>query len=191
MAYIRGREPAVFTGGDGFLFIDGYEVARRVESSVEVAMEYEEIQYQGQYTVGALVLKNIKITGTLKQAVGDLDLVRKLLGGDVSGGVFEGANSSITGQFREGDMIGGRITDSVGQPTHAVQWVKPVDIMLMLDKTRLPNAGEFSISNYETVIISNAVFHGFTLPVSAGAAIFTDLNWTAENMAFQITPGGK
>jgi hypothetical protein len=189
MAYKRGTEPAVFTGGDGFLFIDGYEIARRVESSVEVAMEYEEIQYQGQYTVGALVLKSIKITGNLKQAVGDLDLVRKLLGGQVDNGAFAAANNSLLGQFKAGDNIGGRITDVTGLPTAAVQWVKPVDILLVLDKTRLPSSGEFSIANYETVVISNAVFHGFTLPVSAGAAVFTDLNWTAENMAFQIAPG--
>jgi hypothetical protein len=189
MAYTRGREPSVFTGGDGFLFIDGFEIARRVESSVEVAMEYEEIQYQGQYTVGALVLKSIKITGTLKQAVGDMDLVRKLLGGEVNTGAFAGSNYSLTGQFKEGDMIGGRITDTTGAPTAAVQWVKPVDIILQLDKSRLPSSGEFSIANYETILISNAVFHGFTLPVSAGNAVFTDLNWTAENMAFQIAPG--
>lgn len=189
MAYTRGKEPAVFTGGDGFLFIDGLEVARRVESSVEVAMEYEEIQYQGMYTVGALVLKSIKITGNLKQAVGDLDLIRKLLGGEISTqGQYNGQNS-IAGQFKEGDMIGGRITDVSGNPTAAVQWVKPVDLILQLDKTRLPSSGEFSIANYEAVLISNAVFHGFTLPVSAGAAVFTDLNWTAENMAFQVAPG--
>jgi len=189
MAYTRGKEPAVFTGGDGFLFIDGHEVARRVETSVEVAMEYEEIQYQGQYTVGALVLKSIKITGTLKQAVGDLDLVRKLLGGSVNtDGQFSG-ESSLESQFAEGDMIGGRITDTTGLPTAAVQWVKPVDIIVQLDKSRLPSSGEFSIANYETILVSNAVFHGFTLPIGSGAAVFTDLNWTAENMAFQVAPG--
>ncbi|OGM08190.1 hypothetical protein A2Z67_06260 [Candidatus Woesebacteria bacterium RBG_13_36_22] len=189
MAYTRGQEPAVFTGGDGFLFIDGFEVARRVESSVEVAMEYEEIQYQGQYTVGALVLKSIKISGTLKQAVGDLDLIRKLLGGEVTTGAFAGSNNSLPEQFKEGDQIGGRITDVAGNATAAVQWVKPVDIILQLDKSRLPSSGEFSIANYETVLISNAVFQGFTLPVGAGAAVMTDLNWLAENMAFQLSPG--
>jgi len=189
MTYARGQEPAVFTGGDGFLFIDGYEIMRRVESSVEVAMEYEEIQYQGQYTVGALVLKSIKINGTLKQAVGDLDLIRKLLGGEVTTGKFAGANDSLPNQFSEGDQIGGRITDLAGAPTKAVQWVKPVDIIVQLDKSRLPSTGEFSIANYEAILVSNAVFQGFTLPVGAGAAVFTDLNWIAENMAFQIAPG--
>jgi hypothetical protein len=152
------NEPSVFSGGDGLIVFDGSPLARRVESSVELSLEWDEVYFQGQYTVGALVLKAIKISGGIKQATANLEMVRKFCG------------------MSEHDF-----TDLENTTIRHVRYIAPVDIVLVLDKSMLPE----TVASYEAVMIYNAVMNNFSLPISAGSTVFNDQKWTAMNLAWR------
>jgi hypothetical protein len=152
------NEPSVFSGGDGLILYEGRALARRVESSVELALDWDEVYFQGQFTVGALVLKSIKITGGIKQATADLSMVRRWCGlNDQQGSSIEGAT----------------IRD--------VRYIPPVDVVLVLDRSMIPA----TVASYEAVLIYNAQMNSFSLPISAASTVFNDQKWTAMNMAFR------
>jgi len=152
------NEPSVFSGGDGLILFDGSPLARRVESSVELSLEWDEVYFQGQYTVGALVLKAIKISGGIKQATANLAMVRKFCG------------------MSEHD--GTNLTDTT---IRHVRYIAPVDIVLVLDKSMLPE----TVASYEAVMIYNAVMNSFSLPIQASSTVFNDQKWTAMNLAWR------
>jgi hypothetical protein len=151
------NEPAIFAGADGLIIFDGEPLARRVESSVEIGLDWDEVYFQGQYTVGALVLKSIKLTGGIKQATANLNILKKFIGMSPADGTREDAT----------------IRD--------VRYVAPVDIILILDKSMLPP----TIMSYEAVLVFNAVMNSFSLPISAAATVFNDQKWTAMNLSFK------
>ena len=150
------NEPSVFSGGDGLIIFNGTPLARRVESSVELALEWDEVYFQGQYTVGALVLKSIKISGGIKQASANFDMVRKFCG--------------------MGDG-----TDLDNTTIRHVRYIAPVDIVLVLDKSMIPE----SVASYEAIMVYNAVMNSFSLPVQAASTVFNDQKWTAMNLAWR------
>jgi len=151
------NEPAIFSGADGIIIFDGEPLARRVESSVEIGLDWDEVYFQGQYTVGALVLKSIKITGGFKQATANLNVLKKFVGMSPADGTRDDAT----------------IRD--------VRYVAPVDIILVLDKSMLPA----SIASYEAILIFNAVMNSFSLPTAAASTVFNDQKWTASNLSFK------
>ena len=150
------NEPSVFSGGDGLIIFDGSPLARRVESSVELSLEWDEVYFQGQYTVGALVLKAIKISGGIKQATANLEMVRKFCG--------------------MGDST--NLNDTT---IRHVRYIAPVDIVLVLDKSMLPSY----VASYEAIMIYNAVMNSFSLPIQASSTVFNDQKWTAMNLAWR------
>lgn len=153
------NEPSVFSGGDGLILYEGRALARRVESSVELALDWDEVYFQGQFTVGALVLKSIKITGGIKQATADLSMVRRWCGmqSDDHGGAIEGAT----------------IRD--------VRYIAPVDIVLVLDRSMIPG----NVSSYEAILVYNSQMNSFSMPISAAATVFNDQKWTAMNLSWR------
>lgn len=155
------NEPSVFSGGDGLIVFDGVPLARRVESSVELALEWDEVYFQGQYTVGALVLKSIKISGGIKQATANLSMVRKFCG------------------MHDAE------TDLTNTSIRHVRYIAPVDIVLVLDKSMLPS----TVASYEAIMIYNAVMNSFSLPISAASTVFNDQKWTAMNLAWRNYSG--
>lgn len=152
------NEPSVFSGGDGLILYEGRALARRVESSVELALDWDEVYFQGQFTVGALVLKSIKITGGIKQATADLSMVRRWCGMNNEAG---------------GDISGATIRD--------VRYIPPVDLVLVLDRSMIPA----NVASYEAILIYNTQMNSFSLPISAASTVFNDQKWTAMNMAFR------
>lgn len=152
------NEPSVFSGGDGLILYEGRALARRVESSVELALDWDEVYFQGQFTVGALVLKSIKITGGIKQATADLSMVRRWCGMNNASG---------------GDISGATIRD--------VRYIPPVDLVLVLDRSMIPA----NVASYEAILIYNTQMNSFSLPISAASTVFNDQKWTAMNMAFR------
>lgn len=156
------NEPSVFSGGDGLIVFDGTPLARRVESSVELSLEWDEVYFQGQYTVGALVLKSIKISGGIKQATANLGMVRKFCGMSE----FDG-------------------TDLEQTSIRHVRYIAPVDIVLVLDKSMIPS----TVASYEAVMIYNAVMNSFSLPIQAASTVFNDQKWTAMNLAWRNYSG--
>lgn len=151
------NEPAIFAGADGLIIFDGEPLARRVESSVEIGLDWDEVYFQGQYTVGALVLKSIKLTGGIKQATANLTLLKKFIGMLPADGTREDAT----------------IRD--------VRYVAPVDIILILDKSMLPP----TVQSYEAILVFNAVMNSFSLPIAAASTVFNDQKWTAMNLSFK------
>lgn len=162
------NEPSIFSGGDGLILFEGEPIARRVEGSVEVALDWDEVYFQGQYTVGALVLKSIKITGGIKQATADLNMVRRWMG---MYGSDYGDKANDLEQL-----------DSVRQ----VRYIPPVDIIFVLDKSMIPE----SVASYEAVLVYNAQMNSFSLPVSAASTVFNDQKFTGMNLAFKSYNSG-
>lgn len=154
------NEPAVFSGADGLIIFDGEPLARRVESTIEIALDWDEVYFQGQYTVGALVLKSIKISGGIKQATANLNILKKFVGMSPA----DGTRSDAT------------IRD--------VRYVAPVDIILILDKSMLPA----SIASYEAILVFNAVMNSFSMPTTAASTVFNDQKWVGSNLSFKSAP---
>ena len=157
------RNGSVFSGTDGFIIVnrpDGTaeELARRVDSSVSIALAWDEVMYQGQYTVGEFVLQSVKISGTIKQAAASLDLTRQFLN------IESPANGDVS--LRE------------------IMYFPAVDMVLGLDRTVAPADLVDEHEGYEAILISDAMFTSFDLPMTAATTVFNGVDWNARNLKF-------
>jgi len=165
------NEPSVFSGSDGLIIFDGEALARRVESSIEIALDWDEVYFQGQYTVGALVLKSIKISGGIKQATANLSVLRKFVG------MHNAQNNG--GKNAAGDI-------DASATIRDVRYIAPVDLILVLDKSMLPD----TIRSYEAIMVFNAVMNSFSMPTTAASTVFNDQKWVGSNLSFKNAEKG-